>query len=435
MDKTLQAELEKKRREVIALAMDTTAASDFIEADIEKAIQVMIFSQEPLLDSIIQKPAYADSVKWKKILTGPTAKAEGENAVTPGSDFTSGQGTADLKIVRSKGSVTGLAQAATQKTIDLFQEDLTLRTAAMREAIIGYTLFGNKTADPYQYDGLDTLVQTVRSNVAADVETDHLDELIDSIPAKWRSKMVFNMSSKMLSAVSKLDTDVRKNITEIEYMGGRRMSKYRGIPINESDYCRPTSTMATLASVSGVAAGGVLVPGSTYRYRMAAVTQYGEQWASPEKSQVVGGGHNSITITFTAVAGAILYKVYRTAENGLAGTEKLHAVIAANTYDCDGTITGVVTSFVDKVNVLSGTDICLDATDVDETIQLVNLDSNVGIAMYGMRNQAGQDIKTMVQYLPLARTKDSEDYLLLSYHVAAIYNEQLHGIARRVRVG
>lgn len=435
MEKTMQELLEQRRREVIALAMDTTAAADFIEADIEKAIQVMIFSQEPLLDSIVKKPAYADSVKWKKITSGPTAKVEGENAVTPGSDFTSGQGSADLKIIRSKGSVTGLAQAATQKTINLFQEDLTLRTMAMKDGIIGYTLFGNKTADGYQFDGFDTAVQTNREDVADDVETDLLDSMIDSIPAKWRQKMVFNMSSKMLSAVSKLDTDIRKNIQGIEYMGGRRMSMYRGIPINESDYCRPTSTMGTITTASAISAGGNLVAGQTYKYRVAAVTQYGEQWASAEVSRTVAGGQNSIVLSWTAVDGAILYKIYRTAAGGLTGTEKLHVTIAANTYDGDGTITAAVTGYTDLIALVAGTDIMLDATDVDETIQLVNLDSNVGIALYGMRNQAGQDIENMVQYLSLARVKDAENYLLLSYLVAAIYNEQLHSYARRVRVG
>lgn len=77
---------------------------------------------------------------------------------------------------------------------------------------------------------------------------------------------------------------------------------------------------AAVATADGPA-NGILEPG-TYQYRLTAVNDFGEGVPCASTARVVGVGEDSVTITATPPAGAKYVKVYRSAKNGAAGTEK-----------------------------------------------------------------------------------------------------------------
>lgn len=76
----------------------------------------------------------------------------------------------------------------------------------------------------------------------------------------------------------------------------------------------PTLTPKTVS-------GSGLTTLSTYRYKVAAVGGAGKTAASTEASSTLAGAQNSIGLSWTAVAGAEYYEVYRTVAGGAVNTE------------------------------------------------------------------------------------------------------------------
>lgn len=78
--------------------------------------------------------------------------------------------------------------------------------------------------------------------------------------------------------------------------------------------------------------GGTLPTASTYRYLVTATNANGETTVSNEQSVTTGAGStNSNTVSWTAVTGAVNYKVYRTAAGGATMTELFLATVVAPT--------------------------------------------------------------------------------------------------------
>ncbi|HEV3339383.1 MAG TPA: hypothetical protein VG125_03470, partial [Pirellulales bacterium] len=99
----------------------------------------------------------------------------------------------------------------------------------------------------------------------------------------------------------------------------------------------PTQPAAPVTS----AAGGGLAAG-TYYYVVTATTAAGQTTASNEQSITVGGATSDVTVSWSAVAGATGYKIYR---GTTAGGENLLV----------GTASGEVTSLVDYGGAISTT--------------------------------------------------------------------------------
>lgn len=82
------------------------------------------------------------------------------------------------------------------------------------------------------------------------------------------------------------------------------------------------------------AAGGALTAG-TYKYYITAINANGETQVNTEVTVTTSAGNLTAALTWTAVAGATGYKIYRTASGGATGTELLLTTL------------GVVTSYND----------------------------------------------------------------------------------------
>jgi hypothetical protein len=77
-------------------------------------------------------------------------------------------------------------------------------------------------------------------------------------------------------------------------------------------------------AITGVAAAGGTLAAGTYLYKYTAVNAYGETTAgTSESAGIVATLNQKITLTLSAIAGAVYYKIYRTASGvvGVAGGE------------------------------------------------------------------------------------------------------------------
>jgi len=387
-------------------------------------------------------------------LTGlPAAGAAmGENSVTPTRNSTTERASVELKILKRKGAVTGFLQDAAANFTDAQAFEMEAHLQAFGYDLRTYMLYGNKTSDQYAFDGLDKFITTYRKNtVAAGVVPTSLatlDDVIDHNARKQGSnhRKVFIMSPEMLSLFSRLYTQVRDNRSTIrgtnvvEIDGGWRLQTYRDIPILETTATRPTVQMGT---VTGAQAGsGAAIPNDEYFFKVAPVTWDGEQRASAEVTvNTTGNSRDTITLSFTAVASALFYKVYC---SDATGTEVLVSIVSAFTYDGNGTITTDVTSiqFTSNPTVADSSvptalqsDVPLGGTAANpmEYIFFWDLDEFQGMGKLAFTNSSGSRFNGLVTVEPLAKTDDNQPFLVKSYPALIDSFEATSGVLRGYR--
>lgn len=424
-------------REELKLALDTTTGGVLSPQSLEPKIVELVRKLSPFVAGLKVIQADGKTHEFNSRTALPTAYAEGEKANTPSSQSTYARSSEPLKIIRARGGVTGFQQAASKKFVDSYVKEIVGAAKAMAWHMEYEGMWGNKTADQYQYDGLDTKIVTNRIERTGQVITlRYLDDMIDPILEQGIdvSDLAFYLSPQMLSKISTLQTEVRIPITKVQFAGGLEMDSYRGIPLVKSSFVRPKSKMGTIV-VADSATAGALVATKTYRWKVAAITRFGEQWASDEVSHTLGALKTAVDITFTPVADAMLYKVYRTVDGGGAGEQVIALVAAAKTYDADGTVTGTVSSITDGVADASlGVDKPLLQTGVEESIFLACLNPDESLEIASLLNEAGEAVQNLIQMLPLARVKDQEEFLLLSYQAMIYKGDIFNAMTRRVKV-
>jgi len=442
-DWKLMAPSMGKMREELLLLLDTATGAALIPEDLEKVLTDLVKWNAPFTRMLTLVKANGLTHQFNQITAIPNGQFEGENAVTVISNSTYNRATVQLKVMRVKGRVSGLAQAASAAYINAWKQELMSSAKSMGRNIEYGLLWGN-LVDQYQYNGADTSIVTNRIDHNAQGSLALLDQMIDNAhnQGAQMDPFVFVMSPSMVSRMSGLQTEIRKSIAveSVEFPGGFRMGTYRDIPMMPSSFCRPSSQMGALGLASSATAGNLVV-GQAYRHRVSAVTFFGEQSASAAAAPTtILGGHGSIDITFTAVANAQLYKVYRSAAAGIAGSEFLSQVVPAKTYDGNGTVTGAVVAINDGIidASLSATDKPYDievagVSGRDETIFFIDVDPIQGVNIAGLINPQGASVDQFVQHIPLAVITDAMDFLLTSYHAPAWKGEIYSSVARRVR--
>jgi hypothetical protein len=225
-----------------------------------------------------------------------------------------------------------------------------------------------------QYDGMDLLMTASNKIVANATPTIALlDAMIDNVKRAIGSSLVgkycFVLSPEMHSAFSRIfvqferwmgnttiyPRDDRGQINgvvsdNINYPdAGVEVPTYRGIPFYESSFLTSLGTMSTVTAASPTGTDGVIAAG-TYYYAFEVVTDFGISVAY-ETTQVTISATNHVAFTWTAptITDALgntrqnlLYRIYRTAKNGAAGTETLYAVMSAQDVatSSDSAITG-----------------------------------------------------------------------------------------------
>jgi hypothetical protein len=92
----------------------------------------------------------------------------------------------------------------------------------------------------------------------------------------------------------------------------------------------PVTPVAPTTANGGSDVGSSFVSGEKYYYRVAAINEQGESLAGPSSAQeTIGTSGESITVTIAAVNGAKSFAVYRSDNNGAAGSEKFIGFVKA----------------------------------------------------------------------------------------------------------
>lgn len=420
------------------LALDSVAGAPLIPEDLEPTLVDLVLRLNPVLAMHEIKQANGKTHEFNRITGIGTARFEGENATTAASDSTYARAAVQLKVLRKRGGVSGFQQASAKKFIDSYKTELMNATRAMAH-LNEYAILWADDADAFQYDGYDASLSTNVFEQAGVITLAGLDNLIDSVRTQGlppREPLYFVMSPRMLSAVSALQTRVQIPIDEVEIEGGFRFKTYRGIPIVESSFTTPVGKMTAVAAVSS-ATPGALDTNALYRWRVSAVTLEGETEASDEVSITLGVGENAASLSWTAFPGALLYKIYRSEGGGASGTVQYLTTIPAITYNVSGEPTGNVTSFLDTlsdtVRNAARTPMVSVGGVREETIFLIDKNPDLGGYIAGLKNEAGENVENLIQFLRLARVRDAEEFLLVSYQALVVRGERYHAMLRRVR--
>ena len=406
--------------------------------------------------------------------------AMGESAVTPVSQPNFTRATVTLKVIRRKGSTTNFLIDTAKKNVDAAATNLEACILSHLYDLENYTLFGNATANPYEYSGWDHFITTNRINkaIGGTVATSlaEIDTLLDNNLARQGEshKKAFIMSPYMLSKFSQLLTNVRLNqglqgsITQVDVGGGWRLNAYRDVPIIVSGSCRPGSTMGVTVPSTAVDAGTpASIPDATTRYfRVAGVTRDGEEISCAEINQLTGaagGNDNYIQLVWPANVNAYRYKIYVGTATGVL---LLRAIIPGFTYNANGTITGATTSNIDgaatvgtytsdangnvttvrfnsdpnvaktsvPVGLQSDTPLVQTGGISPEYLWMIDLDEFQGMGRLPYTNQGGARFNGLVTIKDLAETDDWLEFLIKSYCAVADSFEATSSVIRGLRV-
>lgn len=375
--------------------------------------------------------------EYNKLTSIPGAgSAMGEASTTPIRRSAYSRESVELKVMKRKGAVTGFLADASMNYIDANAAEMENHVQSFGNDLRTYMLFGNKSADAYSFDGLDKFIATNRLNLTlsggAITSLKVIDAMIDANTRRQGNahRKVLLMSPEMLSAMSRLWTNVRDNraaqrgTNAIEIDGGYRLETYRGIPILETTGTRPVVDMGVVA-IATATTGGTIVA-DQYFFRVSPVTWDGEQIACTEINVTTTGSTSTITLSFTAVENALFYKIYA---SDATGTETLVKIVSAFTYDTDGTPTGDVTSIVLTTDPLTPdansvpthmqSDLPLDrdgtSNEPMEYIILWDLDEFQGLGKLAYTNRGGSRFRGLITPMELAQTDDNFPFLLKSY--------------------
>ena len=266
-----------------------------------------------------------------------------------------------IRQFQTVGAVTGYAQAVTSDLAgNLRAKEISGAHQGLLWDMETALLWGNAASTvngPYpQFDGLDTIVgtfsginqnsinaQTTATNTATTLTLNHLDEVIDMVEQNVAapvesSDWMFVVSPTVNSKIAQLLTQQQRFVDTVEIAPGLIVSSYRNVPLVKSSFLQPRTNVMGTVTQATAATGGTLGTGAatTYIYRVSAViNRFGEIQASPEVTATTGANSTSVvTLSFAAqpsVENGVpnLYKVYRTAANGLTNTETLLGYVDA----------------------------------------------------------------------------------------------------------
>lgn len=387
-------------------------------------------------------------------LPGPGG-AMGEGATTPTRNAQYTRTSVTMKVVRRKGAVTNFLKDSSQKYIDAAAVEMENHLYSHALDLAFYLYYGNELSNPYEFGGLDRYINTANNRenkaVGGTVPTTlkFLDDLIDRNTRKQGAphKKCFVMSPEMLSKVSSLLTNVRLNqglsgggLSEIEIPGGWRLNAYRNIPIIESTFTRPQTTMGVVATATATSGGTIAA--DTYYFRVSKVTYNGEQLACAEVNQVTTGATSTLTLSWTAETDALQYRIYA---GDTSGALTLVRIISAFQYNGSGTITGDTTSIVFTTNPLTAGSEVVGTMNLDvplvatggippESLFLWDLDKYQGLGKFAFTNTGGSKFKGLVTVEELAKTDDDLPFLIKTYGALVPSFEATSQVVRGLRV-
>lgn len=430
-------------------ALTSADTANLRSEDLDPILHEELVEKQPLLSLFDVEQAQGKVHEYRKIASHPKGWFEGESTPANAREGSYSRETVQLKILRNWGEVTGFNQAVTAKDLDVLALEIDLSLQGVADIIEWSTLFGvaddqGYTGDAYMYSGI---LAHVFNNAASTNVIDgggnkltlaELDAMIDAIDYRGTDgdPKFFIMANNMKQVADGLQTQVQMNIQSAQLFDGKiTMGTYDGLPIFTTNMMKAKTT-STASMVTGLAAveGTDVTSGAAaaeYGYRVASVTFEGEQVACAEAT-VTPTADYSVVLSWTADSNAYAYMIFREPSTG--GGWDLRDIIAAKTYNSAGTVSGNVASYTDTSFAAASVNEYIQCLETGEqSIILANASNRNGASYLGMVDSMGAAIDSMVSYVPLARTKDSYDFMLKSYLTMKIVNPKLFSVLRHVK--
>ncbi len=318
------------------------------------------------LQSMIPRPSWTSGTYDKRLRSARgRGRFVGDGKTAPEARSTYLSFMEPLKILQSRGSVTGFIEYAAQDFTKPLQNEVkghTLEAAYLEEWAM---LYANGAADSAMWSGIEKWSQTgygrnILGN-GATISTDLMDQALDGLQSigvvPTTGNAFFLTTPKMISKISSLKQSGQRWNDKVEVAGGFRFGSYRDIPLVPTSFISPNLAWpGSTVTATPATSGGSMADGA-YKYYVSAITFAGETLPATEATATItgGGGNGKITLAWTAPteSGSVyLYKIYRTAAGGATGTEVHYTTIPGCLYTEDaigfGFLTVVdVTTWVD----------------------------------------------------------------------------------------
>jgi hypothetical protein len=223
-----------------------------------------------------------------------------------------------------------------------------------------------------------------------------------------------------------------------------------------------------MGTVSTAIAGtGGSITASTWYFMVSYIGWDGESQASAEATTATTAGTSTLTLSWTAVTGALFYKVYAASATT---AEKLVLMLPAQLYDGNGTpqdkvvsvqlttgpttanptigqmnstnvgsaatLGGIVPTITASCPYCMQSDVPLTVTNgvVMENVILWDLDEIQGMGRFAYTNTEGSRFKGLVTMEPLAKTDDNLPFLVKTYGTLIDAFEQTCYMNRGLRI-
>lgn len=437
--------------QLIQKALDTTQASGqaLIPQVIDPAMVELATLLAPLRSMIPRRPWKTQTYDRPRRTAFGRGRAVGDGTSAPNTQSTYNRFSEALKILQVKGGTTGFMQFASQELLDIAAEEVFGQGMALQFEEEHNMIWGNTGADSWMWKGLSQWSEGGNSIIVegagATISTAMLDTMIDQYALRSimldESNSFFLTSPQMISKLSALhQANGQRWLDKITVAGGFRFESYRGVPLIPSAYLQGNQAW-TGSTVTGSeqTGGGTGFSVATYRYFVSAVLQTGETLPSAETSVVMTVATNRARLSWSApsVAGAVrLYRIYRSAAGGGAGSEVLYSVIPGTIVQADANF-----GFLSSVDVTSWDDTnvrTLQTTDyANARVTGANYVPNAAFATANNDELAAneEDLylvvtntpvvsggpSTMVAegkpmgYMPLAKLSDADNFLIFEY--------------------
>lgn len=435
---------EKNVLTALRKALVSADTVDLRSEDLDPVLHEELLEKQPLISLFGLKQADGKTHEFRRITSHPKGWFEGETTPANSRKGTYSRDSVQLKIMRNWGSVSGFNQAVTEKDFDMLATEIDLSLQGMGDIVEWTTLFGASgdlddfTGDSYMFTGILPFVYSEYSDNVIDaggnkLDLGDLDVMIDAIDYRGTETdpKFFAMSSRMKQIADGLQTKVQMNLESLELFDGRfTMGSYDGLPIFKTNMLKAGTTGVTgLAAVEGsdVTSGAA---NSEYGFRVASVTFQGECVAVAEAT-VTPTADFDVDLSWTADEDAYLYMIFVEPAGG--GGHDLIDIIPALTYDSAGTVNGSVEAYTyADFSVVNENVQALETGE--EIIILANASDRNGASYMGLIDSMGQAVDNMVSYVPLARTKDTYDFMLKSYLAMKIVNPEVFAVLRHAKL-
>lgn len=426
-------------------ALTSVDSADLRSEDLDPVLHEELVEKQPLLSLFDVQQADGKVHEYRKITSHPKGWFEGESTPANARTGTYSRETVQLKILRNWGEVTGFNQAVTAKDLDMLALEIDLSLQGLSDMIEWSTLYGTASdqgfsGDAYAYSGI---LAYIYNNAASTnvfdgggnkITLGELDAMIDVIDYRGTDgdPKFFIMANNMKQVVDGLQTQVQMNINSAQLFDGKiTMGTYDSLPIFTTNMVKPPSSSGVtgLAAVEGsdVSSGAA---NSEYGFRVSSITFEGEGVAVAEAT-VTPTADYDVDLSWTADAAAYAYMIW--VEPAAGGGHDLIDIIPAFTYDSAGTVSGNVEAYnYADFSVVNENIQCLEADE--QMIILANASNRNGASYLGLVDSMGQQVESMVSYVPLARTKDSYDFMLKSYLTMKVVNPLLFSVLRHVKL-